>query len=354
MRGGEFKAYVFRWHYKMHVLILLFLCLYDMHVLTAMMNEHVQQSISQFISAAFSVLLLVSRVVAHRWDDHQRAQLAASTAYICIFIVYVLTIMQEIHLIDAATCSSPAVDAIIGVVSEADAKAPVNWTRALRLVALDSITAALGVLHWSMGLSRGARYSLAAGYLATTPTLYLKAPNCETLYMLGLWADAGFLFGCLIGHVLASSLHGVFTSAYAHESEGAALHQATTRLEQLQKEKERLGFELQLSEQRNRQLSRQTGSPSRTRTRSGAPSDSWRSEGSGSFDDELAGLARGLSAQPPSASATVRSRQGARGELRKGSAATSRMDDEASSVSSGQSVQLSESLRRRLDQSLRP
>ena len=320
-----FTAHVFRWHFRTHCITLVAISAFDLAMAFANAEP---KSLVILNSVIFDVILLFCRVLVHRWNDHERAQRVGAAVTELLFVALIATMVHDFRSFDPTQCSgsySSSVESVMGQVS---------WA------VLALVCAAMGQFIFSVGIPRTRRFIYAIAFLLTT-VMVLRPFQCPSHSTLTVTCDIGFLFGVMIGHSHSASLFEAFRGLQAAKSDRVqSLENArlTERLEQVEREKERLAYELRFAAQRNEELQRFSSSEKIGHT----PADVFEFEDvqSTSTTSEISNL-------------RLRQRGSAGGSSAGGSIGGTRdASNEGSVAATEESALLSESMLQRLEKSL--
>ena len=217
------RVHVFRWHFNLQVsltALVASLCAgFTLHELVHSQTIHTCLMLSWLANSAF----VAFRIVVHQWPDQLRAQKAAARLWAPTFASFLVMMADEMrnNSSDPALCGWYAT--------------PMSWIAPqAALICCSTVCTALGIVHWSLGVSLVPRLVSSCGFVLS-PTWSWAWPMCEADKLLSIYGSASFAFGCLIGHLHDTSLRAGLAG----------------RLEQVQREKERLGYELRMATKRN-------------------------------------------------------------------------------------------------------
>ena len=219
------KAFVFRWHFRTHAILLVLMAITE----TVLFLTGRSPTLFEFLNPVIDLCLLYGRVVVHQLDDHQLAQRACSRLWTLFIVAYTCMFLLELWLYDKrGECGAGT-----GVFRELGPE---------EVIALALVFFASGLVHWSMQLEPVQRILVLVFILSCTLIEHIVLPDCTRMLRVSLTADVAFIFGCVIGHMHEKSLDDA-ASSYSE------------RLEQLQREKERLGYDLHFAQRLNAALS---------------------------------------------------------------------------------------------------
>ena len=217
------RVHIFRWHFNLQVSLTALVASlssgFTLHELVHRRTIHTCLMLSCLANSAF----VAFRIVVHQWPDQLRAQKAAARLWAPTFASFLGMMVDEMR----NNSSEPA---LCGWYAS-----PMAWIAPqASLICCSTVCTALGIVHWSLGVSLVPRLVSSCAFVLS-PMWSWVWPMCEADKLLSITSSASFAFGCLIGQLHDTSLRAGLAG----------------RLEQVQREKERLGYELRIATKRN-------------------------------------------------------------------------------------------------------
>lgn len=114
-----------------------------------------------------------------------------------VSVTWIVTVLADVAGIDEAHCESNDLDAVTAALGQG-----VRFV----LIRVALVSAALGLMHWSAGISTAWHGVYAAANLLSAPFL-MYTSACESLHKAVMMCVVGFLFGMLFGHFHCASLY---------------------------------------------------------------------------------------------------------------------------------------------------